>query len=118
MSRVTVVPIAVAASATGRTSSSARSWPSGSDWPLGLGAGGDVLAQVVERDQDAVAVEGPHDGERVVEGLPGDEPVDHPPGRGVTGDQAAQTGATGRGQERLLQDHETSRTSGWWTPRR
>ena len=136
MSRVTVVPIAVAASTTGRTSSSARSCPSrqrlaeGRQLHRHLGgrgpgrSGGQPVEQRAGRRPgcasasarsvmssprwsrvtcDAVGGQRADGGERVVQGLAGDEPVDDPAGGRVAGDGTAQPGTAGRGEQGLLQ---------------
>ena len=75
---------------------------------LGLRPRGDVLAQVVERHLDAVGGQRADDAERVGQGLPRDEPVDHPPGGRVARDETAQPRSAGGGQQGLLGEHGTS----------
>ncbi|WP_443044613.1 hypothetical protein [Streptomyces sp. DHE17-7] len=128
-SRVTVVPIAAAASTTGRTFFRASSWPPSSAWAehgqlhghlgagaevqrlepvdqlqvrvaggLGLLGGGDVLADDVHRQLQALVGQLPDDRDDLVDRLAGDEPVDDRLGHGRGGDQPTHPVAAGRGE--------------------
>ena len=66
------------------------------------------LTEVIEGDLDAFTGQPTDGGERVVEGLPGHEPVDHPPGDRRAGDHPAQAGTAGGSKQGLLGEHGAS----------